>query len=117
MTAQRLLSLLMDLRPRQARRWSKFRSRGRRWFILVDGLLGFGGVMAGLSVIGIYFLHHHYDATTGFPVAASPPDLIYRVVLPVVGIAFLDGLVVGIAMWYYMEWAYRRYQKQEAGRA
>ena len=117
MTTRQLLSLFVDLRPRQALRWSKLRARGRTWFILVDGFLIAGSCMAAVALVAIFFLNRQFEETTGFPVAAGLPDLIYRVVLPVLGITFLDGLLVGICMWYYMEWAYRRYLGQEAQHA
>jgi hypothetical protein len=117
MTTRKFLSLFVDLRPRQALRWSKLRARGRAWFIFVDGLLIAGGCMATVALVAIFFLNRQFKDSTRFPVAVELPELIYRVILPVLGIALLDGLLVGICMWHYMEWAYRRYLEQEAQHA
>ena len=117
MTAADLLSFFVDLRPRQARRWSRLRSRGPLWFILVDGVLWFGGFMAVLALIGVYFLNRQFQASRellAWHPVSHQPDLVVRVILPIVGIAVVDGLLCGVLMWYYMEWAYRRHQQRGA---
>jgi hypothetical protein len=114
MTTSALVSWFVDMRPKQAQKWMRRRSLGSVRFVLVYGLLVFGGAISIWNSALIYVFDHRFRAEmtqAGLSLPeVSPPDFVLHVILPVCGICLAGGVVFGALMWWLMEWQYRRYQ-------
>lgn len=115
MTSGRLASFFLDLRPRQVERWARLRSRGKIRFILVQGVLLYGGMLGLLFSAQAYLFDRHLQKTFAVAGLRPLPDtlqgLLLHLILPIFGMALGIGLLFGVAMWHLMEWLYRRRQR------
>jgi len=87
------LSRLLSMSEKQAERWGRTRRKGAVFFVLVYGLLLFGGLTFSLSVcVAVFVSHHAFNAALLWDNAITWS---------------LAGLAWGISIWYANEGQYR----------
>ena len=79
-----------------ASRWEKTRSKGKVNFVLIRGLLFFGGLMFVTAAVS-QFLWGHFTWQSVSPYLFSCP---------------IVGIVWGMLMWNHLEAGYRSYQSR-----
>ena len=90
--------------PHQIEQWTRMRKKGLWHFVLIRGLLGFGGgVLALFILIGVLF--------GGLRQPQEPASIAYKVALLTVS-SFVTGLCWGLVFWVLMNWSYKRHAKR-----
>ena len=84
---------------RMHQKWQRLRAHGFAHFVLVRGVLGWGGSMfLVFAVLSVVF-------AASFDAKLSLPDVLLRVGLP----CLVGGFGWGIVTWYGNEWLYRKH--------
>jgi hypothetical protein len=101
----------LQLTPQQIERWTAVRARGATHFILVRGVVFFGGFFAVASSCAAYLEARALRGTIrqAFPAAADPAPSFLAQVLPFgIGFSLVAGLLFGIIVWLVQNWLVRQ---------
>jgi hypothetical protein len=99
---------LFVMNTKQKARWSKLRAKGKRRFLLVEGLLKIGGTYAALSLVANYLFKYGFRS----------PELVNYLLRGETIFKFIFdwlffGLIMGLFFWYLGEREFKKMGKDE----